>query len=350
MPSDPNSDGEGDGIREAAPVAAPDRDLDLDALYDAALTRYFDERHAMVDTFVDRHFSLRGSLRIHRNAVGPDVIRAPVNLMLTFPTAVLKFSALIARKVGALGAAHWLDTRNLFLETAVSRHIGHLIQAELLGMADQGSGDGGSGDVRRIDPLDEAMLAAPEVRALLAHAGERRPIDRERREFEMRLRQALAAYGGARAAAGEITMAVVSLSMGALVFHQMTPGMLTLGPGIAAVVARHAAIEAFPLGAGPGSLWYSLFPVAPSSELVVGITVGLGLLSASLAAFAGIVADPVQRRLGLHRRRLHHLLDVTEANLRAGTQSSLRVRDHYVARLLDALDYAGLVLRVTRSG
>jgi len=26
------------------------------------------------------------------------------------------------------------------------------------------------------------------------------------------------------------------------------------------------------------------------------------------------------------------------------------VRDHYVARLLDALDYAGLALRLTRTG
>jgi hypothetical protein len=130
----------------------------------------------------------------------------------------------------------------------------------------------------------------------------------------------------------------------------MTPGMLTLGPSIAAVVAQQAAIEAFPLGTGLGAIWYSLFPASPSPELVVGITVGLGLLGATLAAFAGIVADPIQRRLGLHQRRLHHLLDVTEATLRSGEPASLKVRDHYVARLLDALDYAGLALRLTRTG
>jgi hypothetical protein len=130
----------------------------------------------------------------------------------------------------------------------------------------------------------------------------------------------------------------------------MTPGMLTLGPSIAAIVAQQAAIEAFPLGTGLGAIWYALFPASPSPELVVGITVGLGLLGATLAAFAGIVADPIQRRLGLHQRRLHHLLDVTETTLRSGAPTSLRVRDHYVARLLDALDYAGLALRMTRTG
>jgi hypothetical protein len=313
MPSEPKR-AEGDSSQESSSASA----ADLNAVYEAALTRYFADRHARVDAFVGRHFSLRGTLRIHRRAV--------------------------ARKAGAPGTAHWLDTRNLFLETAVSRHITDLIEVELLGIDKEGKGN-----LSQTDPLSEAMLATPAIQTLLAHA-ETQGNDRGAREFKARLRQALTAYGGARAAAGEITTAAVSLSVGAIVFHQMTPGMLTLGPSIAAVVAQQAAIEAFPLGTGLGGIWYSLFPASPSLELVVGITVGLGLLGATLAAFAGIVADPIQRRLSLHQRRLHHLLDVTEATLRSGTPSSLRVRDHYVARLLDALDYAGLALRLTRTG
>jgi hypothetical protein len=120
------------------------------------------------------------------------------------------------------------------------------------------------------------MLATSAIQTLLAHA-ETQGNDRSAREFEMRLRQALTAYGGARAVAAEITTAAVSLSVDAIVFHQMTPGMLTLGPSIAAVVAQQAAIEAFPLGTGLGAIWYSLFPASPSPELVVSITVGLGL-------------------------------------------------------------------------
>jgi hypothetical protein len=339
MPSEPKR-AEGDSSQESSSASA----ADLNAVYEAALTRYFADRHARVDAFVRRHFSLRGTLRIHRRALGLDIFRAPVNLLLTVPTAALKFSAAVARKAGAPGTAHWLDTRNLFLETAVSRHITDLIEVELLGIDKEGKGN-----LSQTDPLSEAMLATPAIQTLLAHA-ETQGNDRGAREFKARLRQALTAYGGARAAAGEITTAAVSLSVGAIVFHQMTPGMLTLGPSIAAVVAQQAAIEAFPLGTGLGVIWYSLFPASPSPDLVVGITVGLGLLGATLAAFAGIVADPIQRRLSLHQRRLHHLLDVTEATLRSGTPSSLRVRDHYVARLLDALDYAGLALRLTRTG
>jgi hypothetical protein len=34
---------------------------------------------------------------------------------------------------------------------------------------------------------------------------------------------------------------------------------------------------------------------------------------AVVAAFSGIIADPLQRRLGLHRRRLLRLVDALEA-------------------------------------
>jgi hypothetical protein len=83
---------------------------------------------------------------------------------------------------------------------------------------------------------------------------------------------------------------------------------------------------------------------------VIAITVGLVLLGAVLAAFSGVIADPIQRRLGLHQRRLHHLLDVAEENLRGEAPSSLRVRDHYVARVLDVMDYATVALRVAQGG
>src|SRR5690242_18138139 len=129
MPSEPKT-AESNSSRNSSSASA----ADLNAIYEAALTCYFADRHARVDGFASRHFSLRGTLRIHRRAVGLDILRAPVNLLLTVPTAVLKFSAVLAHKSGAPGAAHWLDTRNLFLETAVSRHITDLIEIELLGI------------------------------------------------------------------------------------------------------------------------------------------------------------------------------------------------------------------------
>jgi len=49
-----------------------------------------------------------------------------------------------------------------------------------------------------------------------------------------------------------------------------------------------------PMGGALGSMWYTLFPVAPSAVLVAGLTGGLLAASTVASAFAGVVADPVQ--------------------------------------------------------
>jgi hypothetical protein len=68
MSSEPKR-AEGDSSRESSSASA----ADLNAVYEAALTRYFADRHAKVDAFVRRHFSLRGTLRIHRRALGLNI-------------------------------------------------------------------------------------------------------------------------------------------------------------------------------------------------------------------------------------------------------------------------------------
>ena len=122
---------------------------------------------------------------------------------------------------------------------------------------------------------------------------------------------------------------------------------MTLGPALAASIAQQSAVAAFPLGPTLGGLWYGVFPAAAAPGLVVGLTGGLAAIAASAAAFAGIVTDPIQRRLGLHRRRLVRLIDAIE-RIVAGDERGFSVRDHYVARLLDFLDVLGTVHRIAR--
>ena len=68
-----------------------------------------------------------------------------------------------------------------------------------------------------------------------------------------------------------------------------------------------------------------------------------------LAALSGIVTDPLQRRLGLHRRRLLRLLRALEGILSGETGQNLTMHDHYVARLADILDMLALALRATHA-
>jgi len=86
----------------------------------------------------------------------------------------------------------------------------------------------------------------------------------------------------------------------------------------------------------------------PSHALfAAGVTGGLLGAGAIMAAFAGIVTDPVQRRLGLHQRRLVRLVDHLEATLRGESDKAYEIRDLYVARLLDIADLVRTAQRLT---
>jgi hypothetical protein len=103
---------------------------------------------------------------------------------------------------------------------------------------------------------------------------------------------------------------------------------------------------AFPLGGALGSLWYTLFPVAPAAVLVMGLTGGLLTATTAASAFAGVIADPVQRRLGLHERRLRRLVDTLERQMQDPAAPAFMVHDHYVARVLDLFDVAGALAQI----
>jgi hypothetical protein len=87
---------------------------------------------------------------------------------------------------------------------------------------------------------------------------------------------------------------------------------MLLGPALASLIAYQAAVALFPLGTTLGGIWYGFFPVAASPGLIAGTTGTVMAAGAIVAAFSGIIADPLQRRLGLHRRRLLRLIDALE--------------------------------------
>jgi hypothetical protein len=118
----------------------------------------------------------------------------------------------------------------------------------------------------------------------------------------------------------------------------MTPGSLSAGSTLAAYIAHQMAVSNFFLGPTLGSFYYSVFPAAASTGLIVASTGAVLMSLAVLASFSGIITDPVQSRLGLHQRRLNRLIDCLERQLRGIDESQLKIRDHYVARVFDLLD------------
>jgi hypothetical protein len=313
-------------------------------LVEAAARRYFQSRRERVELFVAAHFSLSGSAAIHRKALGWDVLRAPANIALAVPNLTLKLAASAARLGGAKRLAQSLSRRDLLLKTAVGREIEWLIITELLELP-----HAQHGHASRRDALAETILASPEVQVLVSEALQAVGRRGDDPEFRRHLEEAMTAYVGTRAAASEITTALITLGAGAVAVHQVTPGMISFGPALAAVMAHNAAVASFPLGATLGGLWYGAVPVTASPALVAGLTGGLMGIAAIAAAFAGIIADPVQRRLGIHQRRLHRLIDALERQVCDGdAEAGLVVRDHYVARLLDLVDLLSGAYRIAK--
>ena len=309
------------------------------AVDDGART-YFADRRARVDSFVTRHFSLRGTLRLHRGAVGWDILKAPLNLSLTLPQLLLHLTASLIKRAGAPGLARALD-RSILLPTSVSREIEWLIVTELLELPFiQGARESTR------DALSDAILADPAVEQAVEQASGQASGQGTDPAFRERLARAVKTYGATRVAAAEITTGFVSLSAGALALNKLTPGAASLGPALAAIVAQQAAVAAFPLGGWLGGVWYGLFPVSPKLGLVVTTTVSLMAALAVFAAFAGIVFDPIQRALGLHRMRLQRMIEALERSFFDPKSRAFAVHDHYVARLLDVFDLLGAASRL----
>jgi hypothetical protein len=119
---------------------------------------------------------------------------------------------------------------------------------------------------------------------------------------------------------------------------------------LAGLMAHHMAVATFPLGATLGGAWYGFFP-ASAGVVLVGTTVAsLAAAGAIVAAFAGMLADPAQRALGLHRRRLNKMLDTVERNFRGDGPAAFTPKDHYIARLIDAVDIVRVAHRAATGG
>ncbi|MCY4405215.1 MAG: hypothetical protein OXC15_02505 [Rhodospirillaceae bacterium] len=326
----------------AASAAAPAEDGDTQArlIVDEAAARYCAARRAKIDDFVDRNFSLSGTLRLHRRALGWDLIRSPANLALSAPHLAARVSAGLARHAGLTPAADWLDSRRYFLQTDVARELEWRLFTEFLELPIQQGERVSDRDALAAEILRDSRIAAG------CEGAPQSPADRE--AFRAWLAGAASTYEGTRVSAADLATAAVSAGVGALAFKKLTPGMLSLGPATAQVLVQHAAIAGFPLGSGAGALWYGAFPAAAPAALSIGLTGGLLAAGAVIGAFSGVVTDPIQRGLGLHQRRLRRLIDCLERELTGQGDSRFTVRDHYVARTLDVIEALGLVWRAAR--
>lgn len=271
----------------------------------APLRSRLTRRDAALRRFTRLRYGPRGTLALHRHAIGADLLRAPVNVMLA-PVALLMLGAGWAlTRMGATRVGGWLRSRRVFLRSDVSAVIQRDLGALIADLQRQGLGPDTSPD---------------------------------------RIARAIRSHADTRNAVAEITTSLIVLTVGIALFHRATPSMISLAGPMAQMRAHGAAVRDFALGDTLGRAWYWAFPVETAPLTVVATGVALAVAGSLVTTFAGLIADPVQLWTGVHRRRLSRLM----ARLDAETDSGAPEPEHLLARLGDVIDTALIALRSWR--
>lgn len=307
-----------------------------------ATRQYLAKCRARVDTFARRHYSFQGALRVNRRALGLDLVRTPLNVLWAIPHLLARGGAKLGRRLRLETLAQYLDRLPPGFKTDVEREIEWLVYSELLELPFEQAG-------RHCprDALLETILAHPTISQLLIPELLRLDELAQHRDFRRRLEDYLLTYTSNRAAAADLSGSLLSLAAGAATFKQFTPGTMAIGGAAATAIANQLAIANFVLGPTLGSLYYSLFPAAVSTGLLVATTGGLLLAVGMFSAGAGVITDPLQQALGLHRRKLMKLLDALEREL-TGQGCGYHLHDAYVARVFDLWDLLQIATRTLR--
>ena len=249
--------------------------------------------------FVDRNFSFAGSARLHRRAVGWDLLRAPANVALSLPQVGLKLGAAVARGWARAGRPRRSTGRTCSCRPRSRASCAGGLVTDLLRQPIE------DGDrVAREDALAEAILAHPRVRDLLVAAGaataahaERRGVPRPARGGADRIRRHA---GRRRPRSPRACSRSAAARWPSIAAPVRAPA--ALGPAIAAEPRAWGARFDFPSGGGGRAVVRALS--APSvPALVAGATAGVMGVAALATAFRRRHWSryPVQRALGLAR-------------------------------------------------
>ena len=121
--------------------------------------------------------------------------------------------------------------------------------------------------------------------------------------------------------------------------------LFSAGNLAATAIAQQIAISNFFLHPKLGAIWYSIFPVTPSIGLIIASTGTLMAALAVITSFIGLIADPVQVKLGIHKKRLMKFIDLLKSELTGKGKSEYKIKDHYLARVFDIIDLLKLAAK-----
>lgn len=270
------------------------------------IERYVAERRSRVSPFVDRHFSLERTIALQKRSLLSDLVCYPINMMWAIPYMFIK------KTTESLGRLGWTRAHGLLsiVPSGMKRRYQKELETSIRNEFLEWPSDWHSGAEYR-HALLRILKGEERVAPLLASA-----------EFASRLNIAVAdinrlieSYGANRSLASDLAGSFVTLATGWLMFGDHALGIEGIGERLASTRAKDQAAASFFLGSGLGSMFYSVFPPKPSLWEIGVATAAVGLLLTICGMIIGVFADPILKRLSLHHRQLHALLDDIEDRL-----------------------------------
>ena len=304
----------------------------LQPAIDRAIESYLQARRQKIPEFVRSHFSLAGALKINKKALGADLIKAPLNTVWIVPYTATRVLSSAAAAVGLKKLAALAGKMPAGFKTAVQEEIDSLIFRELLELPRPGDRD------QVADALLAEILDQPEIQGLFQDQLDQIQAKSRQEGFRRSLEARLKDYSLSRTAINELSGNIIALAGGVTMLGKMTPGGISFGTVLAGAIAQHSAISSFFLGSTLGGIYYSIFPASATLGLAVASTSSVLAVLAIFSAFAGVITDPLQARLGVHKRRLNRLIDSLDEALKGRGDSGMPVRELYLARIFDLLD------------
>ena len=289
-------------LHHAHPVTSKQALLSLEDCID----RYIAERRSLIGPFVDRHFSLKDTIASQKRSLLIDLFCYPINTLWAIPYMFVKKTGDSLGKLGWTTAHSLLSLvpsgmkrrsqkelatsiRNEILEWPTVRYPGTEHRHVLL-------------QILKDEEHGALFLASSEFssRFALAVADINRLIE---------------SHSANRSLASDLVGSFLTLATGWWMFGDHSLGIDGIGERLASKRAKDNAASSFFLGSGIGSMFYAVFPPKPSLWDIVLATAAVGLLLTICGMLIGVFADPILKRLGLHQRQLHVLLDDIEDRL-----------------------------------
>lgn len=72
----------------------------VDHAINNAIDHYIESRRAKIPEFINKYFSVKNAIKLHKKALGSDLYKGPINIFWSLPYTVLKTSASIIGKAG----------------------------------------------------------------------------------------------------------------------------------------------------------------------------------------------------------------------------------------------------------